>query len=83
MSGESSKETLRSEYSFIYDDKFEIENIEKTIESNQPLYYSYQDNHRVSFNSKLSDFISVMNKTPDNDFIKALKSGKYNFSAQT
>jgi len=81
--GQSSKETLRSEYSFIYDDKFEIENMEKTIESNQPLYYSYQDNHRASFNSKLSDFILVINKTSDSDFIKTLKYGKYNFSAQT
>ena len=59
--GQSSKETLRSEYSFIYDDKFEIENIEKTIESNQPLDHSYQDNHRVSFNSMVFSMFSISN----------------------
>jgi len=81
--GESSKETLRSEYTFIYDDKFETENMEKTIESNQPLYYTFQDNHKTLFYSKLSDFLSAMYKTPDRDFTKSIRSGRYNFSAES
>ncbi len=79
--GESSKETYRSEYGFSYDDKFETEDLAKTIEINKPMFYSYQENHEAAFYTNLQQFLSLIKAQSDRDFIKNIKTGGYKFSS--
>ncbi len=80
--GESAGVSIRSEFTFSYDDKFETESLAKTLESNKLMFYSYQENHKAQFYSRMADFINILNISSDKDFLKSIRNARYKFDSQ-
>ncbi len=80
--GEISKGTIRSEYTFLYTDKFELENLSQTIESNKPFYYRITNAYMDIFNKNLDNFGDTI-KENDSDFLKSLQFKGFHFSSDT
>lgn len=62
--GRLSRETIRSEYTFQYLDKFNIEIMVRSISSKKPNFFRFVADHRANYVSNLSNFISLL-KTKD------------------
>lgn len=62
--GRLSKETIRSEYTFQYLDKFNIEIMVRSIASKKPIFFRYLSDHQSVYENNLSNFIDLL-KTKD------------------
>lgn len=81
--GEVSRQTLRSEYTFFFADKFELNHLYATIESNQPFYYSFIDKNEDFFNQNLMVLMTLLHSNSVNDIRKKTEERDWHFSDST
>lgn len=80
--GRSSPVSIRSKYTFSYDDKFEVQNLYKEIELKKPFYFSYVENHNEIFEKNLNLLLNLLKADSNSDFIVLLGKSKYSFSGE-
>lgn len=74
------KQTVVSDYNFPYYDKEDIESILNYIQTTQPYYYNYDENHTTEYEENLSEFISVLEMTNQSEFLTALNALEFTFT---
>lgn len=81
--GDNAKNTIRSEYTFLYTDHFESEKLFLSIESNKPHYYSFNSNFYKVYETNLNRLLNVLNTQTDQEFYKRMEENNLRFSRAT
>lgn len=80
--GDIARNSIRSDITFLYSDRFEQEKLKKSIEAREPLFYRYLEDHRVVFLSNLTLMATVLTLEDDDMFLKKLRENNFTFSKE-
>lgn len=78
--GKFSKVTIRSEYTYQYLDKFNIEIMVRSIASKKPNFFRYLGEHRTVYENNLSNFIELLKNRNASQFNDLFRESNFLFS---